>query len=507
MSLFQPLADAAPGAPVGDWHPTRYTPSLTGTEDFATDGDRLLKFAERHWSIPDAARFVLDAWQVWLIRHCLERYPDDWHVEHLRGQLRYRQIVISMGRQNGKSILGALFALYFLVLHVRGPRVIGLASVDRQARIVYGRVRYGIDNNPALKRAIRTTATRGITHRDNPSAIYQTLPAVEDSAQGEPASGVIYDELHLGLASLWDAMLLAMRAQRYGLMIGLTTAGDDDSALLLRLYREGDLAIAGQDERFGFFCWEAADDALTRENIIAANPAVACGRVSLEQTYADAAKMDADTQRGPDGLTGRQRRIRYTNNRFIEGVADSWANTHAWGQAAVPADELRHPTDVVYGLDRTADWSWAALTATTRDGERYDTELVASIADPTPERLIDVCDALARDRHDCTFAMPADTLKDVADRLRENGHTVWKLHERELALATTHARASIARGTVRHPGDPLLALQMPRTRSRDVDGGTRISRTLSVGDCDAVLALVAGLYVAALAEETSIPIW
>ena len=39
----------------------------------------------------------------------LKRYPLDWHVERLRGRLRFRQLVISMGQQNGKSLLGAIF--------------------------------------------------------------------------------------------------------------------------------------------------------------------------------------------------------------------------------------------------------------------------------------------------------------------------------------------------------------------------------------------------------------
>lgn len=508
MSLFEQLDTHAPGAAVGDWHPTRYTPTLTGTEDFVTDGDKLLRFAGRWWSIPSVARFTLDAWQEWLIRHVLERYPDDWPVEHLRGQLRYRQVVISMGRQNGKSILGALFAIYFLVLHVRGPRVVGLASIDNQAKIVYDRVKYGIDNNPTLSRELRTTSTRGIHRRDG-SGVYRTLPAKEESAQGEPVSGGIYDELHLGLSALWDALVLGQRAIRNALLIGLTTAGDDSSVLLLRLYDEGEAAIRGEDERFGFFLWEAPDDELTPANIVAANPAVACGRVDLAQAYADAVKMDADTRRGPDGLTGRQRRIRYTNNRFVRGAADAWANTHKWTNAP-DLDGVTHGP-IVYGIERTADWSWATVTASSKldtpTGHRYATEVVASIARPTPDQLVEVCDVLAVKHPDATFAFCATTLADVADRVRETGRHVWKLAAREEVFATTHAREAIAREVVHHPRDPLLTLQMPRTRAKAVEGGARVSRSLSLDDCDAVLSMILGLYVAAVAEADTMQMW
>ena len=326
MSVIAPSLESPHGQPVGDWHPARFTPSLTGDEEFPTQGEKLISFALRYWSVPDIGKLrQLDPWQEWLIRHVLETYPDDWPVAHLRGQLRFRQVVISMGRQNGKSLLAALFVIYFLALHVKGPRVIGLASIERQAKIVYDRVRFGIDASADLSRALKTTGTRGITRRDG-SGIYQTLPAKEESAQGELSSGAIYDELHLGLAALWDALVLSQRAKANGLVVGISTAGDDSSELLIKLYRDGEAAIEGSDERFGFFCWEAPDDELTEAGVIAANPGVACGRIPFDVVWAEAVKAWRDNKPGPDGLTGRQRVIRYTLNRFIAGAAAC-----AWG--------------------------------------------------------------------------------------------------------------------------------------------------------------------------------
>lgn len=473
--------------------PSRYTPSLTGGEDFTTQGDKLLTFAESHWTIPETERFLLDAWQRWLVRHVLETYPPDWPIVHLRGQLRFRQVVISMGRQNGKSVLGALLVLYFLALHVRGPRVIGLASIDRQAKIVYDRVKYGIDNSGALSRELKTTATRGITRRDG-SGAYFTLPAKEESAQGEPASGVLYDELHLGLAALWDAMILAQRARRNSLMIGITTAGDEGSELLIRLYDEGDAAIAGDDERFGFFCWEAIDRELTEANVIRANPAIACGRVPLDVAMHDAQKMWNDTKVGKDGMTGRQRAIRYTLNLFIEGVAGGWVPLHSWtalhGQPEIVSD-------VTYGIERTPSWENAFITATTKHDDVLHTEPVATIVAPTPDQLKAIAKALnANTPGGATFAMDALTLGRVADELKEDGLEVWKLGASEVAAAAQLTAGRIERGTVVHPGNELLRRQMGRAKRRDTGDGWRVSRSLSAGEVDGVIATIAGCYVA-----------
>ncbi len=86
------------------WAPAVFTPPLS--EDFSTKGDVLLKLVDLAWRAPETSgRFELDPWQRSLIRHVLETYPEG----HPRaGELRYRQVVISVGRQNGKSVLGAI---------------------------------------------------------------------------------------------------------------------------------------------------------------------------------------------------------------------------------------------------------------------------------------------------------------------------------------------------------------------------------------------------------------
>lgn len=491
------------GKPVGDWMPTRYTPSLSGTEDFPSEGDKALKFGEGHIRIPEAGASPIrfDSWARWLVRHILERYPDDWPVVHLRGQLRFRQVVVSMGRQNGKSLLAVMLILYFLCKHVRGPRVLGLASIDRQAKIVYNRTKYAIDNDRSLSSTLHTTKTRGISRKDG-TGEYLTLPADEDSAQGEPGTGIVYDELHLGLASLWDALTLAMRAKRNGIMVGITTAGDDASQLLLRLYAEGEAAIAGKDERFGFFCWEGASDELTVENVIAANPAVACGRIPLDTTMDDARRMWNDQRRDEHGLTGRQRVIRYTLNRFITGAADAWVNSVAWQAGAV--EELHHADEgpVVLSAERTEAWEAVSIVKTTRVGDSYRTQLLASVLEPDPAHLEQaLVNLAARYSHRTVFALPARTLGKVASNLKDKGYEVWRLGDTEVASADQTAAGIITRQVLQHPDDPLVRIQMARGRRRHLEQGWRLSRSLSTGDIDSVRATNVGLYVAANREQ------
>ncbi len=89
--------------------------------------------------------------------------------------------------------------------------------------------------------------------------IYKVIAAQAATAQGLHPSLVVFDELHVAKSDVWTAMALGSATRPDGIVIGITTAGDDTSDLLKNLYENGSKAIDGQEdlERFGFFCWEA----------------------------------------------------------------------------------------------------------------------------------------------------------------------------------------------------------------------------------------------------------
>lgn len=498
MSVIAPDFEAPALVPVGDWHPSRYTPTLSGTEDFTTAGDKAIALAEKHWRSPEGP-LTLDAWQRWLIRHALETYPPDWPVARLRGQLRYRQIVVSLARQNGKSVVGAIIVLYLLCLHKRGPRVVGVASVESQAKIVYDRVKYAVENSPALSRDLRATGTRGITLRDG-SGIYQTLPAKEETAQGEPITGALYDELHLGNAALWDALVEGQKAHANSLLVGITTAGDADSDLLLRLYAEGEDAIAGNDERFGFFVWEGEDNELTEANVIRANPSIACGRIPLDTTM-QAARKRWKAPKDKSGVTGKDRVIRYTLNRFVEGSANAVIPLATWRRHRGDWPDVPEGTPV-YAIERTGEWDYATITET-RKGDRVShTRVIAQLVAPEHDVLLEVCRRLAG-RGACAFVVNARNLKALGQALRDDGFEVWMLGASEMDTCTTAVPAMVKRGAVTHAGDTIVSLQLPHAKARASGDAVRLSRTLSIADIDAVEATFLGLFLAEIRQDSS----
>ncbi len=106
--------------------PTRHTPPLTDV--FESSIDRLLPVIELAWSVATPG-FRFDDWQIELMRRITELLPS--------GELRWRSVLVSMGRQNGKSeIVGALGI--WALLRKSGTYNVGVASTAEQARLVYG---------------------------------------------------------------------------------------------------------------------------------------------------------------------------------------------------------------------------------------------------------------------------------------------------------------------------------------------------------------------------------
>lgn len=477
------------------WKPTLFTPPIS--EDFPTDGDKLLKVIDLAWKSPESDNFTLDEWQRWLLRHVLERYPAN-HPKY-PGQLRYRQVVISLGRQNGKSVLGAIFGLYGLLLHTQGPEVIGLAYTKEQADIIFKRVKFVIDGSPYLSRKFKSTNTRGLYSRDNlKPATYVMKGKAEDTLQGVTISLCLYDEVHLTKPETWDAVVFGTSARRDGMVLGITTAGDDKSELLLRLYKTGKAAVAreeGFDERFGFFLWEAPAhlDVTDPQALIAANPALASGRLDIDQEINAVRNMAEHKAR------------RYRLNQFVASE-NPWLPVNLWNR--LQSGPLPHNDNIVFGVDRSENWKYATITANVKNALKVHTKVIASIPAPTIDHLEAICYDLWTRFGGMGFVMEASVLKDLCTRLRERGVTSEYLTTTQMSNASQTVYSLIHDNRLVHGNDDLLRVQVPRGVSKnDSMGGWRISRRDSIGEVDSLLATVMGVYTAETKKPQGPMLW
>lgn len=439
--------------------------------------------------------YLLEVWQHQLLRAALEVYPDD----HPRaGQLRFRQVVVSLGRQNGKTEIAAALGLWGL-LRERMAYVVGIASSREQAALVYKRTLQAIKSNPALARRFdRMTDTRGIASKSG--SLYELKASKSAALQGIPVSVAVCDELHILKPDLWSALIAGTGARPGTLVAGITTAGDDDSELLLDLYSRGETAISDPGTRLGFYAWEAPetrwpeDDETALNWLKQANPSLASGRLDPEAFLDDVKAMpEAD-------------RVRYRLNRFTR-TSGSFIPAELWLKGArQPDDEL--PTgQPVFSIDRTPDWGYATVSAAVKDVDGIvHAELVASLVKPTLEQLVAVCVQLYQ-FNPSVYVADSYSLRPLLDELKRRGLPTFFANLGDVTAASALFYSLLVRGRLRHADEPLLALQVPRTVRKNLDNGFRISRKDSSIEIDAVMATVLGAYVAETAKAQTVQVF
>lgn len=440
-----------------------------------SDGYRLIRVVERYWKRAGKP-LRLDEWQKHLLIRILERCPP----EHPRaGELRYSQVVVSIPRQNGKSLLAAILSLYGLLLHSPAPKVLGVARGTEQAKIVYGYTYSAIGASPKLRGLFHQTETRGISKTKGEGS-YKVLPAKPESVQGYESTFAICDELHVMKPEIWNAIVESHFAQTNPLLIGITTAGDINSVLLHDLYDTGAQALAGAHEWFGFFVYEASSAELSLETLTEANPAIACGRVNAQR------ELEKSLTKPPAHV--KQFRL----NLFHDGLSEPWIPVEDW--AACAGTGLTEFKDVIYAIETSEAYAYATISAYRKDDDGIIRKaVVARLVDPDPQALKDWCVRL-RKAGRCTFVVDGwKRTRFLADFLEDKGWPVIRVGSRR-AEAAGITYAAIKRGEVEHDNQGLVNMQHATARTKAQ--GDDFVVVSNGSDIDAAYADVFGIYAA-----------
>ncbi|OZC71754.1 hypothetical protein CH306_22990 [Rhodococcus sp. 15-725-2-2b] len=477
--------------------PAEYTQPLSHsftTKLTAEDIERVNKF----YMLPGQR---LDEWQIWLMRAVLETYPDDHADERLAGKLRYREgVLIEIPRQVGKTtVLGALMWLgYMKSAKRRNVTKMGcVASSVQQAQILFERVTLPMNQIPALSsRHSINRQSRTLRPKDN--SVYaelkayatvqpKSLQSIPFNADGNIA--IVVDEVHLLDPSVYSNMKIGLTAQDDSILVGITSAGDELSTLLHTLEQYGTEAMQGLHERFGYFKYFASE-ALDQhhglrsyEMVAAANPAVECGRIPFERVLEENGSLpDYEWSRYVLGRHGQ------AENLFLPLAM--WTKSAGQG---VPADSRR---GAVFAIDRTEHWDYATIVAATLVEGKVHTEVVATIRNPTTDRLTEVCRQLYRS-HRGIFVMDAITLKELRVNLREKYHLPVEFYNvQQLAQATSVTFSLAATNRLVHKNDPVMHKQRAVALTVASGDGYKISTKDSPSDIDSIKSMAMAVHYA-----------
>ena len=289
----------------GKEEPRIYTPPLRELTRETTAGYEAIDFAENVLGV------TLMPWQKWLLIHALEvvDYPDGW-------RFRFRTIIVLVGRQNGKTTLGAVLSLFFLYC-LRTGLVIGTAQDLEQAEDTWSMCVEMAQSNDELSDQIShvwyTNGAKRLQLTDNRN--YRVRASTRKAGRGKSADLVLLDELREHRTwEAWSALSKTGIAKKNALLWCMSNAGDGTS-VVLRHFRIRAHALLGdpdgiaaaladgepldedtdlEDTALGIFEWSAPPDAdkRDREAWAQANPSL--GYTIEERTIRAACADDPD---------------------------------------------------------------------------------------------------------------------------------------------------------------------------------------------------------------------
>lgn len=224
-------------------------------QDPQTTGPRVIEFIESFCRITkgrNAGQLIqLRSWQKEIINELFE-------IDGATNRRRYVRALLGLPRKNGKSLLGAALALYFLIADGEvGAEIYSVAGTRDQARIVFNTARDMVKMDPQLSQVVKCMQY----HLEGPNnSTYKVISADAAGAEGLNPHAVIFDELHVQPNDkLWNTMNLGSGTREQPLVLAITTAGvktdtTGQDSICYRLYQYGKKINAGEVDDTAFYC-------------------------------------------------------------------------------------------------------------------------------------------------------------------------------------------------------------------------------------------------------------
>lgn len=212
---------------VGDTVPRLYTRPLRELTAETSYGFACCEFATEVLGIE------LFPWQRWLLIHMLELTPD--------GRLRFRTVIVGVARQNGKTTVVKVVALFFLFL-LRAALIIGTAQNLDVAEEAWADTVELAQATPELAVEVahvdRTNGKKAL--RLVGGERYKVAAATRRGGRGLAGDLVVLDELREHVKwDAWAAVTKTTLAREFALILGISTAGDVSSIVLRSLRKTG----------------------------------------------------------------------------------------------------------------------------------------------------------------------------------------------------------------------------------------------------------------------------
>lgn len=229
-------------------HPGKYHFDLGRANKPIEFIEKYCKHSKGKWA---GKPIVLDLWQKAIIQSIFG-FIDE------KGNRKYREVFIIVGRKNGKSTLISGIALYMLFADKEGgAQVCCVASKKDQAKIVFNEAKNMVNQSPYLSKHIKKRKNDFYVPFN--FGTFEPLASDSNTLDGLNMHCGIIDELHsIKDRNIYDVSKQSMSAREQPLLLMITTAGFIREGIYDSRYEYAENVLNGivQDERFLSFIYE-----------------------------------------------------------------------------------------------------------------------------------------------------------------------------------------------------------------------------------------------------------
>lgn len=463
---------------------------------------KLTRRSSYGYEVVDFARDVLgeplDPWEEWLVIHAGELLPD--------GRPRFRQVLVLVARQNGKTHLLKVLALYWLFVE-RQRLVVGMSTNLAYAMEAWQGAVAMAEDTPALAgripaKGVRlTNGEQQLTTADR--CRYKVAASNRRGGRSLSIDRLILDELREHHDwSAWAAATPAMNARPAAQLFAISNQGDETSVVLESLRRAAldHLETGDGDDRLGLFEWSAPDDCDIEDPRAwaAANPNL--GHRLRAEDIAAAARRAARAG-GEEEATFRVE-VLCQRVRKLDPAVDGGA----WRRCREDGDMAALRGRVALCLDVAPDQRHATLAGAGQlDDGRVRVALVQEWEGPgcTDELARDLPGLVARLRPRAVGWLPTGPAASVAAAMTERkGRVPWppkgvtvEAIRGDAPAACMGLAAAVTAQQVVHSDDPLLTAHV--TGAERLRQGDRwVFSRKGEGHCDAAYAAAGAVHLA-----------
>ena len=171
----------------------------------------------------------------------------------IEGNRQYREVLLIVGKKNGKSLLGSGVGLYLQTADGEpGPEVYAVATKRDQAKIIWQEAKRMVKKSPALCKRMRSLVAE--LDSDFNDGVFKPLASDSDTLDGLNIHGALMDEIHQWKSgqALYDIIADGVTAREQPLIFITSTAGTIREDIYDAKYEEAERIINGYEDPDGY---------------------------------------------------------------------------------------------------------------------------------------------------------------------------------------------------------------------------------------------------------------